>query len=301
MSERAPIVINREALDRIKEHSLAAPPELETGGILIGTVVDGKIIIFFATGPGEQALHRKYAFEADTKRQQKILDKYFAEYGCNYLGEWHKHPEGLSTLSGGDIQHASAILKDDSYHVKELILPIVNVVKREPRVYVYRFAGKEPFSEEWSIVEPHSDIIKAIRSRAEGASKKKKLSVSQALWYQTHMGKERLVNEKARLEGRGLGYEIFTYPSDDGDLLGFRILLNPLNKDLPPATNVIFITPKDYPSSPPSVALELHGELEEIKIDLSQWKETISLSDLIGEFIDFIFEKVLSEAGGGHK
>ena len=301
MSERAPIIINKEALDRIKQYSLAAPPELETGGILIGTQVDGKIIIFFATGPGEQALQRKYVFEADTKRQQKILDKYIAEYDCNYLGEWHKHPEGFTKLSGGDLHHAAAILKDESYGVKELILPIVNVVKRVPSIFVYRFDGKQPINEQWSVVEPDSEIIKAIMSRAGTVSKKKKISVSQALWYQTHLGKERLVNEKARLEGRGLGYEIFTYPSDDGDLLGFRILLNPLNKDLPPATNVIFITPKDYPSSPPSVALELHGELEEIKIDLSQWNETISLCDLIGEFIDFVFKKVLGKAGGGKR
>lgn len=295
MSEPLPLFINKHALEKIKEYSRAAPPGLETGGILIGTEMDGKKVVFFATGPGEKAIQKTFMFSSDVKRTQRIIDKYYNEYGCNYLGVWHKHPPEFERLSAGDLRQANEILKDESYHVTELILPIVNIVNGELRLRVFRFNGGEPTQTEWTVVEHDSDLINQIKTRAS-ANKKKKIKLDEVQWYQTSAGKDRLVREKTALDKHGLKHETFTYPSDEGDLLGFRIFLNPLNEKLPPNTNVIFITPKGYPRKPPMVALELKDELEEIKV--AKWEDNYVMGSVIDEFISFVFDKVLGAEGG---
>ena len=78
---------------------------LETGGLLIGYRADnGEIVITDITVAGPNAIHKKSQFIPDYDFDQNVVEEAFHRTGgiCNYLGDWHTHPNGNGFLSWPD-------------------------------------------------------------------------------------------------------------------------------------------------------------------------------------------------------
>lgn len=93
---------------------------LETGGLLLGDVVDGEARILAVTGPGRRAQRRRFAFEADRAHDNRLLDRVLPR--LRYLGDWHTHPGGHPVLSGTDEEAAWSGLNDKRDWVLEMVV-----------------------------------------------------------------------------------------------------------------------------------------------------------------------------------
>jgi integrative and conjugative element protein (TIGR02256 family) len=74
---------------------------LETGGLLLGQVVDGEAHVLALTGPGRRALRSRLGYEADRARDNLLVARVHPR--LHYLGDWHTHPGGPAVLSATDV------------------------------------------------------------------------------------------------------------------------------------------------------------------------------------------------------
>jgi integrative and conjugative element protein (TIGR02256 family) len=85
----------------------------ETGGLLMGYLNESgrAVVVTDLIGPGPKAKHRRYAFVPDYDFQEKQIERiYFKSKRLHtYLGDWHTHPNGSSSLSPTDIKALSNI------------------------------------------------------------------------------------------------------------------------------------------------------------------------------------------------
>ncbi len=77
----------------------------ESGGILLGQIVDNDIYILKASTPNKFDNSSRYSFECNKDSAQVIIDYEYVNSGKKtiYLGEWHTHPERGPNPSGIDI------------------------------------------------------------------------------------------------------------------------------------------------------------------------------------------------------
>lgn len=113
----------------------------ETGGMLVGKVVDDCVLITHATGPGPMALHSRYEFRRDGEYSQEILDQIVADTkgAYDYIGEWHSHP-----LKAGpsikDVEAMNWISRNTKYKVIQPILCLcIQEIKHTWRINIYQF------------------------------------------------------------------------------------------------------------------------------------------------------------------
>lgn len=80
----------------------------ETGGSLMGYINKDNLDIAVTDiiNPGPKAVHKRYSFVPDYNFQEKkIKSIYFKSKRYHtYLGDWHTHPDGSSSLSNTDIK-----------------------------------------------------------------------------------------------------------------------------------------------------------------------------------------------------
>lgn len=89
----------------------------ETGGLLIGYVIDQKAIVMRITGPGPNAERTATIFRRDVEFVQAELNRAAVELGDKgqYLGEWHSHLVRHPQPSALDIQSLFAISRAPNY------------------------------------------------------------------------------------------------------------------------------------------------------------------------------------------
>ncbi|WAM23835.1 Mov34/MPN/PAD-1 family protein [Myxococcus sp. NMCA1] len=97
----------------------AAAP-LETGGMLLGQVVDGEAHVLAVTGPGRQAKHGRCTFEGDGAHNNRLVHRVWPR--LRYLGDWHTHPGGHAVLSATDVASVRESLSPDRPELLELLL-----------------------------------------------------------------------------------------------------------------------------------------------------------------------------------
>jgi integrative and conjugative element protein (TIGR02256 family) len=93
---------------------------LETGGLLLGDVVDGEAHVLAVTGPGRRAQRSRFGFEADRARDNRLLDR--VRPRLHWLGDWHTHPGGNPILSSMDEEAARSALSDKRGWVLEMVV-----------------------------------------------------------------------------------------------------------------------------------------------------------------------------------
>lgn len=87
----------------------------ETGGVLLGYAdqADRELVVRVATGPGPGATHEPHCFVPDHAYHDAEVARVYEESHrqWSYLGDWHTHPDGLSTLSDTDQRTLSRIAR----------------------------------------------------------------------------------------------------------------------------------------------------------------------------------------------
>ncbi len=83
----------------------------ETGGILLGKLIEDTIIVFKVSGPGPNAIHEPLFFRADKNYIDMIIDLEYANSDGEvvYLGEWHTHPQVIPFPSELDLSSLNEI------------------------------------------------------------------------------------------------------------------------------------------------------------------------------------------------
>lgn len=97
---------------------------IEAGGVILGRFIKNSknIVIDKITVPMKGDIQARYSFKRLSPFHQKIV---VAEWNesigtCNYLGEWHSHPESDPTPSSVDIKDWRRKLKNDTFSSRYL-------------------------------------------------------------------------------------------------------------------------------------------------------------------------------------
>jgi integrative and conjugative element protein (TIGR02256 family) len=127
---------------------------LETGGPIFGYQDGGRgdVVVQVAYGPGPKARHRPWSLVPDREATQRAIDEVHERNrgSLEYLGEWHTHPGGRRSPSGGDIRSLERLAADEGVELPAPVMMIVPtaVLRRRVRVRpfgAYRFVdGGDP-------------------------------------------------------------------------------------------------------------------------------------------------------------
>jgi integrative and conjugative element protein (TIGR02256 family) len=101
---------------------------LETGGMLLGYRADNSdTVVTRIVGPGPKAKHSRYRFRPDTDYQQRLLEEHFYGTGGKetYLGDWHTHPEGSTSMSHIDKRTLRRIAQTPSSATSDPVMAIL--------------------------------------------------------------------------------------------------------------------------------------------------------------------------------
>lgn len=135
LSNNGKLKISVHALERMGKYRQVNDEDTEAGGVLLGRfIVDSKdIIIDEVSVPMVGDKRRRTSFVRNAKSHQRIIDfQWFNSKGtCNYLGEWHTHPESYPDYSGVDIENWKDRLKKDTFTSRFLYFIIVGIKKIE--------------------------------------------------------------------------------------------------------------------------------------------------------------------------
>nr|WP_256433564.1 Mov34/MPN/PAD-1 family protein [Myxococcus sp. CA040A] len=93
---------------------------LETGGLLLGQVVDGEAHVLALTGPGRRARRSRLGYESDGTRDTWLVARVHPQ--LRYLGDWHTHPGGPAVLSATDVASIRGTLTPSRPEVLHLLL-----------------------------------------------------------------------------------------------------------------------------------------------------------------------------------
>lgn len=111
--------------------------ELEAGGVLLGRfIIDSKnIVVDRVTVPMKGDKRTRYTYTREASVHQKAITKVWEESSgtCNYLGEWHTHPEMRPKPSSQDIKNWREILRHGIFSGLCLYFVIVGI--KEVRVW----------------------------------------------------------------------------------------------------------------------------------------------------------------------
>jgi integrative and conjugative element protein (TIGR02256 family) len=123
------IKISLEALKRMAKFSQTAPDASEAGGVLLGRFIinSDDIVIDEVTIPHKGDRRGRFSFVRNAVSHQKVIEKKWVQScgTCNYLGEWHTHPEAVPLPSSRDINDWKRILREAKFYSESLFFVIV--------------------------------------------------------------------------------------------------------------------------------------------------------------------------------
>jgi integrative and conjugative element protein (TIGR02256 family) len=121
----------------------------ESGGVLLGQIIDDKIYILKASTPNKFDKASRFSFECNKDAAQVIIDYEFinSENKTIYLGEWHTHPEDYPNPSGIDIR-----MIKNQYFKNKLNEPfLILLIQGRKEIYIAKFDGNKIESIEYGI------------------------------------------------------------------------------------------------------------------------------------------------------
>ena len=131
MSNKGLIKLPVEVIEQLKEFIQDEGNKLEAGGIIAGRfIVNSKdIIIDKITKPTVKDTRERFSFIRNQEEHQKIIAQYWknSKGTCNYLGEWHTHPESYPEPSSIDTADWKRHLKKDQFSSRYLYFIIVGI------------------------------------------------------------------------------------------------------------------------------------------------------------------------------
>ena len=114
-----------DLINKSAQHKIHSP---ECGGVLLGRFIKESkdIIVDMVTKPMKGDKQTRYSFKRLSPLHQFIIDSEWnkSKGTCNYLGEWHTHPEPVPTPSRVDINDWKRKLKTDIFSSRFLYFVI---------------------------------------------------------------------------------------------------------------------------------------------------------------------------------
>jgi integrative and conjugative element protein (TIGR02256 family) len=109
------VKISQDVLNSLRNYRQLEMNDIEAGGVLLGRFItdSNNVVIDRITEPMENDIRKRCFFKKWREDHQEIIDKVWTESSgtCNYLGEWHTHPEPHPTPSFHDRSEWKKILK----------------------------------------------------------------------------------------------------------------------------------------------------------------------------------------------
>lgn len=125
--------IDKEAFQLIGGYKQVEKSDLEAGGIIMGRFIRNSknIIIDKVTEPAKEDKRTRYSFERISIEHQIILEDEWVKSHrtCNYLGEWHTHPENNPSPSSVDLKDWKRKLKADIFSSRYLYFIIAGITR----------------------------------------------------------------------------------------------------------------------------------------------------------------------------
>lgn len=131
------IKISDEVLKIIQKYKQDTKYSLEAGGIILGRYLWSEdVVIDYITVPMDNDKRKKYYFYRNKESHQAEIIKYWRESNgtCNYLGEWHTHPEDIPKPSKYDINQWKKIIKNAQYDNDYLLFLIAG--KKQMKIWI---------------------------------------------------------------------------------------------------------------------------------------------------------------------
>jgi len=114
-SDGGRLKIDIYAFQKINKCLQTGQNDCEAGGVLLGRyIIDSNdIVVDDVTMPMKNDIRRRFFFLRRKRLHQKVVIKRWIESkgACNYLGEWHTHPEEIPTPSCIDIKEWKRLLR----------------------------------------------------------------------------------------------------------------------------------------------------------------------------------------------
>jgi integrative and conjugative element protein (TIGR02256 family) len=123
--------IDDSAWERISNYIQRQSDAKEAGGILLGRFIKNSkhIIVDKVTVPMIGDKRTRYSFKRGEKMHQRIIDKEWVNSNgtCNYIGEWHTHPENYPSPSDVDKSDWKRKLKEGNFSTRYLYFGILGI------------------------------------------------------------------------------------------------------------------------------------------------------------------------------
>jgi len=137
LQNRGLFKIGEVPLARMLSYNQDSREKKEAGGVLLGRFIlnSKNIVVDRVTVPMIGDLRERYKFIRGEKMHQRVIQSAWEKSGgtCNYLGEWHTHPEKYPSPSDQDIQNWRRILRTGVF--SSLCLYFVIVGTRESYIW----------------------------------------------------------------------------------------------------------------------------------------------------------------------
>lgn len=136
-SEKGLLKINLEVLKTMTSFRQDNIGKTEAGGVFLGRFIlnSNNLVVDKVTIPMADDKRSRYAFIRSEKMHQKIITATWEKSNgtCNYLGEWHTHPESYPTPSKQDIFNWKNILTTGIFSSLYLYFIIIGI--KEVRIW----------------------------------------------------------------------------------------------------------------------------------------------------------------------
>lgn len=124
----------------------------ESGGLVAGRyLIDcDDIVVDVVTVPMEGDIQERHFFQKNATNHQRLLEMHWTQSKgtCNYIGEWHTHPEPIPNPSGHDFVQWRKVMKETKTDQVSIFFIVIGT--EQVRVWQgFRKSGKirEIFSE----------------------------------------------------------------------------------------------------------------------------------------------------------
>ena len=129
----------------------------EAGGVLLGRFLIGNndVVVDHITIPMPGDKRTRFGYFRSKLHQKRISEAWVSSRGtCNYLGEWHTHPEDDPAPSSHDFANWENKLASDKFDSDFLFFVIVGTV----RVNVWKGYRNNSLFEKLTLVTYHSSV-----------------------------------------------------------------------------------------------------------------------------------------------
>lgn len=125
------IKLTCSVIETLQQHRQEDKDSKESGGVLLGRFikVSKNIVVDKVTTPSEGDKQTRFSFKRLSPLHQEIVTEEWKKSNgtCNYLGEWHTHPEDFPTPSSVDMKDWKRKLKKDVFSGRYLYFIIAGI------------------------------------------------------------------------------------------------------------------------------------------------------------------------------